>query len=339
MLATCWAQGTSGSPTIPARVMNRDTQALLDTGSVVTLLRPDLAGGKAGEPMEVACVHGDTRTYPTCHVVVRTTHGVFTIRAGIVPHLPVPLVIGRDCPIFRRFWAPALESRGRRDAVAVAARDAVAVAARDAAAVAARDAAGAAARGAAAGAARDAAAAAGDTRPRRDTCLGGSLVYLRLGQRVEECGIPPRKPRPGRARGTVKDGVYHPHPPAGDGEHPFHLPNQGDWGTPGRKLRSHLKRRSRTAQHGTGAGRKYSRSLGPPWASRVGLARPVLSRHSSALSVCSRVPFKASPWLSSQVSPIPLIGVRLVLSVAGWWVTVVSAIPDQPSGWSGPRFK
>ncbi|CAL8326702.1 unnamed protein product [Boreogadus saida] len=165
MLATYWAQGTSGTPTIPARVMNRDTQALLDTGSVVTLLRPDLAGGKAGEPMEVACVHGDTRTYPTCHVVVRTTHGVFTIRAGIVPHLPVLLLIGRDCPILRRLGDPALESRGRRDAVAVAAR----------------------------------------------------------GWRN---GIPPRKPRPGRARGTVKDGVYHPHPPAGDGEQPFRFPNQ-----------------------------------------------------------------------------------------------------------------
>ena len=96
MLATCWAQGTSGSPTIPAWVMNRDTQALLDTSSVVTLFRPDLAGGKAGEPMEVACVHGDTRTYGSCHVVFRTTFGVFTARAGIVPHLPVPLLIGRD---------------------------------------------------------------------------------------------------------------------------------------------------------------------------------------------------------------------------------------------------
>jgi hypothetical protein len=77
--------------------MNRDTQALLDTGSVVTLLRPDLAGGKAGEPMEVACIHGDTRTYETCHVVVWTPHGVFKTREGIVPHLPVPLLIGRDC--------------------------------------------------------------------------------------------------------------------------------------------------------------------------------------------------------------------------------------------------
>ncbi len=115
MLATCWAQGAGGTPTIPARVMNRDTQALLDTGSVVTLLCPDLAGGKEGDPMEVACVHGDTRTYETCHVVVRTPYGVFTARAGIVPHLPVPLLIGRDCPIFHRLWNPERDTRHRRE--------------------------------------------------------------------------------------------------------------------------------------------------------------------------------------------------------------------------------
>ena len=115
LLATCWAQTTTGTSTIPARVMNQDTQALLDTGSVVTLLRPDLAGGKEGDPMEVACVHRDTRVYGTCHVVVRTPHGEITARAGIVPHLPVPLLIGRDCPIFHRLWNPDWRSRPRRD--------------------------------------------------------------------------------------------------------------------------------------------------------------------------------------------------------------------------------
>ena len=113
MLATCWAQTTSWSPTIPARGMNQDTQAILDTGSVVTLLRPDLAGGREGKPMEVACVHGDIRTYEGCHVVVRTPLWVFTARAGIVPHLPVPLQIWRDCPIFNRLWDPTRELRDR----------------------------------------------------------------------------------------------------------------------------------------------------------------------------------------------------------------------------------
>ena len=116
-MATCWAQGGSGTPTLPAQVMNQDTQALLDTGSIVTLLHSELAGGKKGEPLEVACVHGDTRTYETCHVVIRTPHGVFTARAGVVPHLPVRLLIGRDCPIFHRLWNPEREARARRHPV------------------------------------------------------------------------------------------------------------------------------------------------------------------------------------------------------------------------------
>ncbi|CAL8283179.1 unnamed protein product [Boreogadus saida] len=45
-----------------------------------------------------------------------------------------------------------------------------------------------------------------------------------------------------------------------------------------------------------------------------------------------------SKRVAVRCPPISLIGVRSVLSVAGWWVTVVSAVQDQPSGWSGPRF-
>ena len=75
LLTTCWAHQEAGAPNLPARVGDKDTQALINTGSVVTLLRPDLAVGTTGEPMEVACVHGDTRTYDTCHVVVRTPEG------------------------------------------------------------------------------------------------------------------------------------------------------------------------------------------------------------------------------------------------------------------------
>ncbi|CAL8233973.1 unnamed protein product [Boreogadus saida] len=65
----------------------------------------------------------------------------------------------------------------------------------------------------------------------------------------ECCGIPPLKPRPERARGTVKDGVYHPHLPAGDGEHLDLPPNQRDGGhlaTGRRKARSHYKRGYKT---------------------------------------------------------------------------------------------
>ena len=42
------------------------------------------------------------------------------------------------------------------------------------------------------------------------------------------CGIPPLKPRPKGARGTVIDGVYRRHPTAGDREHHVSPPNQRD---------------------------------------------------------------------------------------------------------------
>ena len=106
LLTTFLAHQKPGVPTLPVRVGSQETQALVDTGSVVTLLRPDLAGGRRGGPIAVTCVHGDTRTYETCLVVVRTTRGMYTARAGIVPHLPMPLLIGRDCPIFYRLWNP-----------------------------------------------------------------------------------------------------------------------------------------------------------------------------------------------------------------------------------------
>ena len=49
LLTTCWAHQKPGAPNIPARVGGKDTEALLDTGSVVTLLRPELAEGRGGE--------------------------------------------------------------------------------------------------------------------------------------------------------------------------------------------------------------------------------------------------------------------------------------------------
>ncbi|CAL8373927.1 unnamed protein product, partial [Boreogadus saida] len=52
---------------------------------------------------------------------------------------------------------------------------------------------------------------------------------------------------------------------------------------------------------------------------------------------CGAAARRAAPRLSARCPPIWLIGVRSVLSVAGWWVAVVSAVQDQPSGWSGPR--
>ena len=130
-------------------------------------------------------------------------YGVYTwcvSRAGIVPHLPVPLLIRRGCPI-----AHQKQIRPHREA-----HQKQIVPHREG----------------------NQEQTDADALSRRDTCLG-------------ECGVPPLKPRSGRTRGFILDGLYYRHPPAGDGEHPLN-PNQRDGrhlaGQPGR----HFKRSTRS---------------------------------------------------------------------------------------------
>nr|XP_040058772.1 uncharacterized protein LOC120834693 isoform X2 [Gasterosteus aculeatus aculeatus] len=104
-LTTCWAHEGARAPKLPVRIGTQDAEALLDSGSAVTLLRPGLTSGPRGPPIPVSCVHGDSREYPTTHIKVQTTRGTFEVVAGLVENLPVPVLIGRDCPIFWRLWA------------------------------------------------------------------------------------------------------------------------------------------------------------------------------------------------------------------------------------------
>jgi len=71
----------------------------------VTLVRPEFAQlphlkGTQG----VTCTHGETRQYPTTMLTVKTTKGSYSGPAGVVPDLPVPVLIGRDFPLFRQLW-------------------------------------------------------------------------------------------------------------------------------------------------------------------------------------------------------------------------------------------
>ena len=113
---TYWSHGRTVSPSLPVRVGRHDTHALLDSGSVVTLVQPGLADGTPGPHIEVGmgyvsvwrCIHRQTETYPKCHITVQTAKGTFTSRAGIVPNLRMPLLIGRDCTIFERLLVEEL---------------------------------------------------------------------------------------------------------------------------------------------------------------------------------------------------------------------------------------
>lgn len=69
---------------------------------MVTLVQPELVqdGGELDNTVSISCVHGDTKAYPTTVVQLATIQGRCQIRVGVVPTLPVPILLGRDCPVF-----------------------------------------------------------------------------------------------------------------------------------------------------------------------------------------------------------------------------------------------
>ncbi|KAF4079550.1 hypothetical protein AMELA_G00179330 [Ameiurus melas] len=80
----------------------RRITALLDTGSIVTLACPSIlpAGLWLGCVLAVTCVHGDTREVLTVEVQIEGTTGIWPLRVGVIPDLPVPLLLGSDWPGF-----------------------------------------------------------------------------------------------------------------------------------------------------------------------------------------------------------------------------------------------
>lgn len=112
-LTKCWTQDGAEAPKIPVRVSSVDTVATLDSGSAITLVRPELAEGLRVEEVEVARVHGETRKYPTSEVTLITPRGRCRIRVGVVAGLPAPVLMGRDSPLFSRYWKKGLGSGHR----------------------------------------------------------------------------------------------------------------------------------------------------------------------------------------------------------------------------------
>ncbi|XP_063070441.1 uncharacterized protein LOC134461440 [Engraulis encrasicolus] len=109
-------------PTCPVTVNCQDVEALLDSGSRVTLVHKDLVDPSClstDKVLPISCVHGDTKDYPTTELKLTTTRGTLNTRAGVVDSLPVPVLIGRDCPAFHQLFretqqVPARAPRSRR---------------------------------------------------------------------------------------------------------------------------------------------------------------------------------------------------------------------------------
>nr|XP_061838109.1 protein NYNRIN-like [Nerophis lumbriciformis] len=91
---------------LPVKIGGTDAHALLDSGSAVTLVHADFAGPLSKDTVPVTCVHGDVRQYPVSHIHIQTPRGDALVPAGVVPNLPVPLLIGSDCVLFGRYWTP-----------------------------------------------------------------------------------------------------------------------------------------------------------------------------------------------------------------------------------------
>ncbi|KAL0199483.1 hypothetical protein M9458_008023, partial [Cirrhinus mrigala] len=69
---TFWARQGTTAPCIPVRVANQDREAVLDSGSMVILVRPEFALGPRGPPIVVSCIHRDKKSYPTTQVKMVT---------------------------------------------------------------------------------------------------------------------------------------------------------------------------------------------------------------------------------------------------------------------------
>ncbi|KAF1388735.1 hypothetical protein PFLUV_G00065720 [Perca fluviatilis] len=118
LLTTCWAAESGPSPVTPVRANGKDTTALVDSGSMATLIRPEFAQSPPlTDTVPITCIHGETKYYPTTLLHQQTAKGQSTGPVGIVPNLPVPVLIGRDCPMFRPLWASMsgdVEKRGNQ---------------------------------------------------------------------------------------------------------------------------------------------------------------------------------------------------------------------------------
>ncbi len=97
-------EGPSPGPSRMVKLDGKPVQALLDSGSSVTLVQPTLLKPRPKQKTELPlmCVHGDTRYVPARTVRISAEPGTWAVEVGIVRDLPVPLLLGRDWPGFEK---------------------------------------------------------------------------------------------------------------------------------------------------------------------------------------------------------------------------------------------
>ncbi len=112
-LAGCTVHHESpgAAPRAEVKVNGRSFQALLDSGSAVSLIQPAILPPRAESKaiLSITCVNGDTRQVPAWRVNISAPHGAWPVEVGIVKDLPVPMLLGRDWPGFDHLLAAATQ--------------------------------------------------------------------------------------------------------------------------------------------------------------------------------------------------------------------------------------
>ncbi|KAL0148818.1 hypothetical protein M9458_055827 [Cirrhinus mrigala] len=100
-----------GAPKTPVKIKGRWYRALLDSGSAVSLVRPDTLGPRpvSKSTMPITCVHGDTRQVHTNLLTFHKGRDTWTLEVGVLKDLPGPLLLGRDWPGFEAALADATQ--------------------------------------------------------------------------------------------------------------------------------------------------------------------------------------------------------------------------------------
>ncbi|XP_058850824.1 uncharacterized protein LOC131699088 isoform X1 [Acipenser ruthenus] len=103
---------------IPVRVEGQETIALIDSGSTETLVSRDLVPGskykKGQADINLLCVHGDIKTYPTVIINIEIGGKSFKVKVGVIPAPPFPVILGKNCERFHQLLKAGTTLVGER---------------------------------------------------------------------------------------------------------------------------------------------------------------------------------------------------------------------------------
>ena len=88
----------------PVTVNGVQVLALLDNGSSMSPIKKCYLMDSVidyGNKADIECVHGDQKSYPTSEVTIVVDGQAFLLQAGVIDHLGVDCILGRDLPILQ----------------------------------------------------------------------------------------------------------------------------------------------------------------------------------------------------------------------------------------------